>query len=263
MYSITCTNLKKVTSNVFIHLIVCLFWTSSFVPSFGQKYEIGAGMGGAAYSGDLIRMIDPLQTDLQGTLFGKKNFDNVWTLRVGLSLAKLESSDEIKPIDIVSQQRNAIFKGGVVEFAATMEFNFLDFLRNDPEFRFSPYAFFGLGYSQFFLKGGNDSDPDPPKEKSYQLSTPLIPFGGGVKYRLDNRWTLSAEIGFRPTMTDYLDKIDSRSPAIPRYMPQPDATTGIIPPYGINFGNPYTKDWYYFAGLTLSYTIFDTKCFAY
>jgi len=243
-------------------LIVCLFWTSSFLPAFGQKYEIGGGLGAAVYSGDLIRLIDPSQADIQGTLFGKRNFDNVWTLKVGLSTAKLGGSDEIKPIDIVSERRSAVFKGGVIEFSAIMEFNFLDFLRNDSEFRFSPYAFFGLGYSYFILKGVNASELGSEGE-FYQVPTPVIPFGGGVKYRLDNRWTLSAEIGFRPTMTDNLDRIDSRLPAIPRYMPPPNATTGITPPYGINFGNPYTKDWYYFAGLTISYAIFDTKCFAY
>jgi hypothetical protein len=254
--------LKKVNSKVLIPFICCLYCTVSFVPSFGQKYEVGGGIGGAVYSGDIIRMIDPAQAGLQGTLFGKKNFDNVWTLRAGFSSSVLEGDDGVLPIDLVSRRRDAKFKGGVVEFSAVMEFNFLDYLGNDAEFRFSPYAFFGLGYSFFTMKG-RYSPENVTKADFYQLHSPVIPFGGGVKYRLDDRWTLAAEIGFRPTMTDYLDKIDSKVPAVPRYMPPPDPVTGIIPPYGINFGNPYTKDWYYFAGLTISYSIFDSKCFAY
>ena len=227
----------------------------SFIPGFGQKYEIGGGVGGSVYSGDIIRKIDPGQAGIQGTLFGKKNFDNVWSLRVGLSTAVLEGDDELKPIDPVSSMRNAIFKGGVIELSAVMEFNFLDFLRNDPEFRWSPYAFFGVGYSHFFMRGILITD------NYYQVSTPVIPFGGGVKYRLDKQWTLAAEIGFRPTTTDYLDRIDSKNQVLPRYQPLPNPINGNIPPYGINFGNPYSKDWYYFAGLTISYTIFNSDCY--
>lgn len=254
--------MKKVNIQIYYLLLVVLFWGSSFSPSYGQKYEIGGGGGGAVYSGDIIRKIDPGQAGLQGTLFGKRNFDNVWTLRVGLSSAVLEGDDEVKPIDLVSKRRDAIFKGGVIEFSAVMEFNFLDYLRHDPEFRFSPYAFFGIGYSYFIMKGRYSPEIFTPAD-FYQESSPVIPFGGGVKYRLNERWTLAGEIGFRPTTTDYLDKIDSKIPAISRFQSPPDPFTGNIPPFGINFGNPYSKDWYYFAGITISYTIYNSECYGF
>ena len=172
--------MKKVNFKVLYPLITVLLGIYSLTPAFGQKYEIGGGLGGAVYSGDIIRKIDIGQTLPQGTLFGKKNFDNVWTLRVALSTAMLEGDDEMKPIDLVSKRRDARFKGGVVEFSAVMEFNFLDFLRNDSEFRFSPYAFFGLGYSYFIMKGRYSPEIATPADY-YQLSSPIIPFGAGVK----------------------------------------------------------------------------------
>ncbi len=253
--------MKKVNFKIIRHLLIfILVWVAYFGSAKAQKYEIGGGPGGAAYSGDIIRKIDPGQVGLQGTLFGKRNFDNVWTLRAGVNLARINGADSIKPIDALARVRDAKFRAGIIELSAVMEFNFLDFLRNDSEFRFSPYAFFGFGYS-YVLAIGNTWAYLPSTE--YDLSTVVIPFGGGVKYRLNDRWTLAAELGFRPTLTDYIDKIDSTLPAIPRYIPPANPSTGEIPPYGINFGNPNTKDWYYFLGLTISYTFADLKCYAY
>jgi hypothetical protein len=258
-YFITCIVLKEVNFQIYRHLLVLLvlfIGINSEVKA--QKYEIGGGIGVATYTGDIIRKIDLGQLGPQVTFFGKRNFDNVWTLRVGISSAILKADDEINPIDISAQIRDAQFKGGIIEGSAVMEFNFLDFLRNDSEFRFSPYAFFGLGFTYMTLKGRPTATKNEEVDY-YQLFTPVIPFGGGVKYRLNDRLTLAAELGFRPTFTDYLDKIDSKLPAIPRFIDpaNPDA------PYGINFGNPYDKDWYHFLGISISYTFASDKCYAY
>ena len=149
-YFITCIVLKKVNFQIYSHLLVLLvlfIGINSEVKA--QKYEIGGGIGVATYTGDIIRKIDLGQLGPQVTFFGKRNFDNVWTLRgwhkYGHYYKRLMS---INPIDDISAQiRDAQFRGGVIEGSAVMEFNFLDFLRNGSEFRFSPYAFFGIRIS--------------------------------------------------------------------------------------------------------------------
>lgn len=249
--------MKKVNFSISIYsLLFSILFFGVIQGSLAQKYEVGGGIGFAAYSGDILRKIDPGQLGPQVTLFGKRNFDNVWTLRVGLNTAVIQAADSIKPIDKLARTRDARFRGGVIEGSAVMEFNFLDFLGNNSQFRFSPYAFFGIGYSLFIMKG-NTFVYNPSTR--YNLSSVVIPFGGGVKYRIDDRWTLATELGFRPTFTDYLDKIDSTEPSIPRFVDP----TNPERPYGINFGNPYDKDWYYFLGVTISYTFASTKCYAY
>ncbi|WP_338221250.1 type IX secretion system protein PorG [Algoriphagus sp. oki45] len=253
--------MKKVNSNIFRYLVILFIsLTVGISESMAQKYEIGGGIGGATYSGDIIRKVDLGQIGFQGTLFGKRNFDNVWTLRVALSTAILHADDEVRPLDLVAKSRDARFKGGVIEASAVMEFNFLDFLRNDSEFRWSPYAFFGIGFSYFTMKGRPSAERFTPADY-YQLTSPVIPFGGGVKYRLNDRWTLAGELGFRPTFTDYLDKIDSKAGIF--LNTEVDPNTGTTPSQIINFGNPNTKDWYYFLGLTVSYTFANVKCYAY
>lgn len=253
--------MKKVNFKIIRHLLVFTFiLTGYIIPAKAQEYEIGGGLGVGTYTGDIIRKVDPSQLGLQGTLFGKRNFDNVWSLRVAISSSILKAADSIRPIDPAAQIRDASFRGGVIEGSAVMEFNFLDFLRNGSQFRWSPYAFFGLGYAHFIMKGNTYARL--PRER-YNQGALVIPFGGGVKYRLSDQWFLAAELGFRPTTTDYLDKIDSSLPAIPRYQQPADPSTGETAPYGINFGNPNTKDWYYFMGITISYTLSNIKCFAY
>lgn len=260
-YFITCTVLKKINLKIISYLILLLLGlTGYFIPANAQKYEIGAGIGVGTYTGEINRKIDPRQIGFQGTFFGKRNFDNVWSLRVAISSSILQSEDSLRPLDPAARIRDARFRGGVIEGSAVMEFNFLDFLRNDSEFRWSPYAFFGVGYSYFLLKGNGYA---LLFSERYNLSSVVIPFGGGVKYRLNDRWTMAAELGFRPTMTDYLDKVDSTLPAIPRYQQPFDPSTGQIPTSAINFGNPNTNDWYYFLGISLSYTIGNIKCYAY
>lgn len=228
-------------------------------PSFGQSYEVGGGLGTAVYSGDLLRRIDPGQAGLQGTLFGKRNFDNVWSVKLGVTMAGLMAADSIRPIDALATLRNAHFTGRITELSALVEFNFLDFVNHKSEFRFSPYAFFGLGYT--FFSGEGRIHGGIPSE-NYDINTLVIPFGGGVKYLLSDQLSLGMELGFRPTTSDFLDQLDGQLPAVSRYEVP---LTSTSPPLtqSINFGNPNTKDWYYFLGVTLSYTITKARCYTY
>ena len=252
--------MKKVNFRIFNLLVVLGFLSLASVnSSYGQSYEVGGGLGTSAYSGDIIRKIDPGQIGLQGTLFGKRNFDNVWSLKLGVSMAQLMAADSIQPIDAMASLRNAHVNGRITEFSALMEFNFLDYVNHKSEFRFSPYAFFGLGYS--FVQGEGRINASLPTE-DYRLSTLVIPFGGGVKYILSEQLTLGMELGFRPTTSDYLDRLDSALPSLPRYDSPIDPTSPALSK-GLNYGNPNTKDWYYFLGLTLSYTITKARCYTY
>ncbi|MDA0314089.1 MAG: DUF6089 family protein [Bacteroidetes bacterium] len=224
-----------------------------------QSYEIGGGLGTAVYSGDILRKIDAGQSGLQGTLFGRRNFDNVWSLKVGLNLAEIMAADSIRPIDALASLRQGHFTGRITELSAIMEFNFLDYVNHKSEFRFSPYAFFGMGYA--FMNAEGRLHAGAPVE-NYRTRTLVIPFGGGLKYLLTDQFTLGMEMGFRPTTSDALDQFDGALPALPRYETPLGPDTKALP-QSLNFGNPNTKDWYYFLGLTLSYTLTKARCYTY
>jgi len=229
-----------------------------------QQYEIGLGLGGATYTGDIIRHIDPAQLGIQGTLFGRRNFDNVWSLRAALSISRLNGTDSVRPIDPMTLERDAFFTGTVFEGAAIMEFHFLDYLSHRSRTRYSPYGFFGLGYTIF--SGEGRSFQGDINSGDYTVSTPVVPFGIGVKYKLKDRLFLAMELGFRATFTDYMDKVEDRREYIPRFVDSDPVWGEEITynnPQSFNFGNRNDKDWYYFLGISLSYSFHQVKCFAY
>jgi hypothetical protein len=219
-----------------------------------QQYEVGFGLGGAAYTGDIIRRLDPTQPGIQGTLFGRRNFDNVWSVRGGFAFARLNAADSVRPIDAMAFERDAYFRGSAFEAHVMMEYYFLDYLNPQSTIRFSPFAMFGLGYT-FFTGRGNGG---PASEGGYQLGTPVIPFGLGVKYKLKDRLFMTLEFGARATFTDYLDRIDHNGMQYSRF-----DTAGNPDPQALTFGDRDNKDWYYFLGLTLSYSFHQVKCFNY
>ncbi len=250
--------MKKVNSRInFLALLLTLGVFLSSEKVSAQRYDVGGGLGVATYSGDIVRRLDQGNIGLQGTLFGRRNFDNVWSLRVGLSYGRLSAADSTAQIDAAALYRDAFFKADVFEVSAVMEYHFLDFMHPRSTFRYSPYGFFGIGYT--YLTGDGQTYRNDPLEGDYSVGTPMIPFGLGVKYRLDEKWVLAAELGFRATFSDYIDKIDSRQAFVPRF---PDPADPNVP-FGVNYGNYSDKDWYYFLGVTISYTFNSVKCYAY
>lgn len=229
-----------------------------------QQYEVGLGLGAATYTGDIIRHVDPSQIGIQGTLFGRRNFDNAWSLRAGLSVARLNGADSISRLDPLAVMRDAYFAGTLFEGAAVLEFHFLDYLSYKSRVRYSPYGFFGLGYT--FFSGNGRSYWLDPSAGDYTVSTPVIPFGIGIKYQLRDRLFLSMEMGFRATLIDYIDKVEDRREYVPKFVESHpvygDDEVYINPDY-FNFGNKYDKDWYYFLGISLSYSFQRIKCFPY
>jgi hypothetical protein len=128
--------------------------------------------------------------------------------------------------------------------------------------------------------------PDP-----YKRVQIAIPFGFGVRYKLDRYWDLSFEVGWRKTFTDYLDDASSafankgdllssnnsspnkkasaifsdrssESNSFPSLL-RPDPNTGV--PYSRldGFGTPANqrrgdktdKDWYIVSGLNINYIL--------
>jgi hypothetical protein len=215
------------------------------------------GLGIATYTGDLVRRSDQGNLGIQGTLFGRRNFDNVWSLRGGISYGRLSAADSIAQIDLPSINRDAYFAGNLFELSAVMEYHFIDFLHPQSVYRFSPYGFFGLGFSYF--SGNGRSYFGDLDEENYGVSTPIIPFGIGIKYKLNDKWILAAELGFRATFTDLLDKVDGTLPINPVQANLPDNPDL----YRISRGNYSDKDWYYFLGLTISYSFNNIRCYTY
>ena len=209
------------------------------LPLMGQNSEIGIGIGGLSYTGDLQRGYKILENRPAGTIFYRQTFSNALGIRGGITAGALVGSDK-NPMDDFADVRNAEFDLFIVEGAVTLEYNFLDFLDAKSWTNYSPYFFIGVGAFTFF--------GDEGRGNSYRRIQPVVPLGVGMKFLLNPRWQLGAEFGARKTFFDYLDNISEFEVAASKKG------------QNYQYGNQYDQDWYYFLGFTLSYTFYTVPC---
>ena len=224
-------NLGKRRKGFPVFIILVLFG----VTGYAQKSEVGAGIGGLAYTGDLIRNYQITENSLGGLIYYRKNLSDAISLRYTVTLGKLQGSDE-NPFDAFAAERNASFDIFIIEPTVTAEYNFLDYKEKHSVVNFSPYFFAGFGFFTFF---GQEESPF-----EYSTFQPVIPFGVGIKYKINRNWNLNFEFGARKTFFDYLDNISEAIPNTKNYQ----------------YGNPNDNDTYYFVGVSISYAFYPIIC---
>lgn len=209
------------------------------LPLVGQNRDIGIGLGGLSYTGDLQRGYKVLENRLAGTVLYRYTFSNAVSVKGAITGGLLQGSDA-SPMDEFAAARDASFDIMLLEGAVTLEYHFLNFLDSKSWANYSPYFFAGVGAYTFF--------GDEARGNTYRRVQPVIPFGVGVKYLLGPRWQLGLEFGARKTFFDYLDNISEFDPALSKKA------------QNYQYGNQYDDDWYYFLGLTVSYTFYQVPC---
>lgn len=77
--------------------------------------------------------------------------------------------------------------------------------------KWSPYAFVGFGL-MYFRPRTEDNKGNWYDMRALQLEggtfrpvTPTMPFGLGIRYKIDKQWTVGTEMSYRFTASDYLD----------------------------------------------------------
>jgi len=201
-----------------------------------QGLEIGGGLGIAHVTGELSRQFQFGEVGLGGQGFVRYNFSNVVSARATGMGGFIHGADRPNPTDPFADLRNMEFSRIVLEASAVIEYNFLDYKERTSLVNWSPYFFGGFGLSAFSAKA-EDSD--------YSRIQPVVPFGLGLKYRLTEQWNLEFEFGARKTFFDHLDKV-SDAPVPNKLKPR--------------YGNELDNDWYYFTGISVSYTFFSIPC---
>lgn len=202
---------------------------------------------------------------------------NITAGKVGASDALSNSPGRIR--------RNLDFKSSIVEASILLEASLFKF----PERKFTPYGFAGIGVFRFnpytydannekvYLQPLNTEGQglaEFPDRQPYKLSQISIPFGVGLKYALNDNFTLAAEISLRKTFTDYIDDVSNKKYVdtallSAAYGPQSAALSfrGLQtdPPVSLNStrGNPEKKDMYYTGIIKLTYNFNTTSIFKY
>lgn len=230
-----------------------------------RQHEVGVLIGGAYYIGDLNPRKQFFLTQPAFGGFYRFTPNYRYAFRGGINYGTI-MGDDSQSSDADQLQRNLNFKSQIIEFNVLAEFNFLEYRISNDKYKFTTYLFLGLDVFTFKPRAqyGNfwiDLQPlhTEGQTKGYKLTQVAIPFGIGAKMNVSKKVGIGLEWGPRKTFTDYLDDVSGTYP-----------DTDINPFTNVNGaklsdrsknggnninkqrGNPKTKDWYFFFGVTLS-----------
>ncbi len=231
--------MKKYVAAVVFSLTVIFFATTTQAQdAVVQEGEFGIGVGASHYFGDLNTRGRLNTPKLAASAFFRKNFGNYIAVRIGASFAQVGYSDQYNTHNPYMNARNLSFNSKIWELSLQGDFNFFRFIPGEPEYSFTPYITLGAGIFNYdpyaYLRGrkvplrplgtegqGSTLYPDRNPYSSMAIS---IPFGGGVKYALNERINIGFEILHRFTNTDYMDDVSTTyvNPSI--FTPNPDGS---------------------------------------
>jgi Domain of unknown function (DUF6089) len=247
-----------------------------------QEGEFGVGIGAGHYFGDLNTQARLNRPKAAATIFFRKNFGNYIALRIGASFAQLGYSDIYNTQNDYMHSRNLSFNTKVWELALQGDFNFFRFMPGEPDFSFTPYITMGVGIFTYdpyaYLKGRKVQlrplGTEGQGGNTYSSMAISIPFGGGVKYALNERINIAFEVLHRFTNTDYLDDV-SKTYVDPSIFPlNPDGSPSDalllydrsyelgepIGKPGRQRGNSKQKDQFVTAMIHLTFNLQSYKC---
>jgi hypothetical protein len=232
--------------------------------------EVMAGVSG--YNGDLTRTAISFKTMGPALDINLKYIlpNNYVVIRAGMSYGRVSGNDKDNKGSVL-YNRNLNFKTHILEGSLGAELNLLDPAEFDAfpyifaavgVFHFDPYTFDKDNNKVFLRSLGTEGQglAAYPDRKMYSLTQFCIPLGGGWKWKINEKYEVSYEIGARYLLTDYLDDV-STTYVDPQALQaergriatelayrQNNSTISIA---GKQRGNPKKKDWYYMTGFKI------------
>jgi len=246
-----------------------------------QNSEVGFLFGTSAYSGDLdksTRFLSQGENHAALGIFARFDLNRFVAARANFTYGKISASDANSNSPAL-RARNLSFQSNITELSTVAEFNPLG--TNSRGARIQPYIYVGVAFFRFKPEAvyagqllelqplGTEGQSDGER---YRLNQIAIPLGLGFKFRLTERVNIGMDVGLRKTFTDYLDDVSGSYVTYSDLLRENgslaaalgnregeligDGTEPVIRNTGDVRGNPDTKDWYYTAGVTVSYQLF-------
>jgi Domain of unknown function (DUF6089) len=227
-------------------LLICLQVGSIFFASAQSTSELGLGIGATNYKGEIAPHYRLANNRPAITVFYKKDISKPIALRASLLAGMLRANDEDVNLP-VHQQRRAAMQTNLAEFSAGIDYKFLDYYDQRQRIRWTPYFFIGAAVANYNNRVVFANNTIKPFENGFVFS---VPAGIGFKYALSYHWNLGLEIAARKTLLKAGERLD--------YLRRRNYESN--PPAELPYANPHDKDWYYYSGISLSYTFYKIIC---
>ncbi|HON17798.1 MAG TPA: hypothetical protein PK990_01360 [Salinivirgaceae bacterium] len=265
-----------------------------------QRYDAFAGIGSTTFLGDLgggkttswIGDIDLAATRPLIVVGGRYKVLEQAAVGVSMSYGYVRGDDKWSQNEF-RKRRNLSFRSPLFEFATYGEFHIIKekFGRRTSGKRrgsifswqtiqalpINLYVFGGVALFWFNPQGqgpdgkwyklhsiGTEGQYIIPTREPYKRLQVGVPFGLGVRYPLNRKFSLGIEYGARLTFTDYIDDVSKNyidpnlfDDPIARYLSNPGLPDASGNPYTVGpndrRGNALNDDYYMFTVITLSY----------
>jgi hypothetical protein len=228
-------------------LLVCLLSTLQLTAqhkSENRYFEAGFLFGVTNYSGDMVeKRIELSETHVGYGAYGRFHLGPVFSVKAHVYSGSISGDDANSSSH---PQRSLRFSTNIVELGLVGEINFGRRERFSStgihNFSLTPYLFAGVGATFASVEAEyygpadqlNENLKVPLPEEGLSDKFILVPVGAGIRADISEAFALGLEGGVRPVFSDDLDGV--------RYN-----------------GNPKSGDWYYFAGVTVSFIITNKK----
>ena len=260
-----------------------------------QYNSVGFSLNAMNYFGDVtpttsFTSLRPGATRLGAGVSLTRRFYPRISGRFALAYGRISGDDALAadpndPNGRFRNNRNMNFRNDLIEASGVVMVDLIENRNNylkRPDF--VPYVFAGVagfynhpqaraGVNGNGLSEGSYYDLQPLQTEgqatAYSKTQISIPFGGGIRYRINRNFDASLEIGWRKTFTDYIDDVGGKfastsklAPGAAQYFGH-DITTsvgnGTFPGFaneGEQRGDAGNKtDWYIVTGVTLNYIL--------
>jgi len=259
-------------------LILIAFITLGFTADaqYKENTEVGFIGGISYYLGDLNTTHFNNSLPFGGIVI-RKNIDRRFSYKAELLYLNIAADDRNDATDTIAIDRDLHFRSPVYELSGQIEFNFLPFEAGNALYTWTPFVYTGLSFFHFNPQAENkeglwvnlqelgtegQGSTSFPERTKYPLAQLAIPLGGGLKIAINPSFNIILEYGVRKTFTDYLDDVSKTYPQTNGgdIADITNASYEMSDPSGTHVageqrGNPDKKDWYSFAGITLSFKL--------
>lgn len=265
-----------------------------------QYWEIGPFIGASNYNGEFSEssiIFKETHGTIGGVV--RLNMNRHFSLKGNLYYGKISGTDQNADKYYHRRTtRNLHFQSNIMDISIQPEWNILGYRTASYKYNHSPYLFTGISIFRFSPEAeyngqwvalqplGTEGQYLPAYEdRAYKLVQYAIPMGVGWKFslggknRLKNQSSIARyinigiEFSARMTFTDYLDDVSNtyvdagdllrRNGQIAVNLMNRTGEVNeepIIYEEGTPRGSPNANDWYYFGGITITYSFLPVGC---